>query len=57
MFSIILSNSTFVNFDKEYCPQILLEEWKYTIKKKVNTINEDLELNESDDESNGESDE
>ena len=26
-------------------------------KKKVNTINEDLELNESDDESNDESDE
>ena len=51
--SIILLDSIFVNSDKEYYPQILLEECKYAIKNKkiVNTINEDLELSESDDES------
>ena len=40
--SIILLDSVFVNSDKEYYPQILLEECKYVIKKKkiVNTINE-----------------
>ena len=43
----------FVNSDKEYYPQILLEECKYvttttTTTTKVNTINEDLELSESD---------
>ena len=50
--SVILSDSIFVNSDKEYYPQILLEECKYAIKNKkiVNTINEDLELSESDDE-------
>ena len=50
--SVILLDSVFVNSDKEYCPQIHLEECKYAIKKKkVNTINEDLELSECDDES------
>ena len=51
--SVILLDSIFVNSDKEYYPQILLEECKYAIKNKkiVNTINEDLELSESDDES------
>ena len=47
-------NEYFVcNWDKEYYPQILLEECKYAIKneKIVNTINEDLELSKSDDES------
>ena len=51
-------DSVFVNSGKEYYPQIFLEECKYAIKKKkkiVNTINEDLELNESD-ESDDESD-
>ena len=50
--SVILLNSIFVNSDKEYYPQIVLEECKYAIKKKkiVNTINEDLELSEFDDE-------
>ena len=50
--SVILLDSIFVNSNKEYYPQILLEECKYAIKNKkiVNTINEDLELSESDDE-------
>ena len=41
----------FVNSDKEYYPQIFLEECKYVIKNRkiINTINEDLELSESDD--------
>ena len=51
--SVILLDSIFVNSDKEYYPQILLEECKCVIKKKqTNKINEDLELSESDDESN-----
>ena len=43
----------FVNLNKEYYPQIFLEKCKYAIKVKkiVNTINEDLKLNESDDKS------
>ena len=51
--SVILLDSIFVNSNKEYYPQVLLE-CKYAIKKKkkkVNTIDEDLELRESDDES------
>ena len=50
--SVILLNSIFVNSDKEYYWQVLLDECKYAIKNKriVNTINEDLELSESDDE-------
>ena len=48
---VILLDSIFVNSNKEYYPQIFLEECKYAIKKKVNTTNEDLELSESDDES------
>ena len=50
---VILLDSSFVNSDKEYYPQMLLEECKYAIKNKeiVNTINEDLELSKSDDES------
>ena len=48
--SVILLDSILVNSDKEYYPQIFLEERKYAIKdgKIVNTINEDLELSESD---------
>ena len=47
--SVILLDYIFVNSDKEYYPQIFLEESKYAIKntKLVNTINKDLELNES----------
>ena len=49
----------FLNSDKEYYPQTFLEECKYVIKSKkmINTINEDLELRESDDESDDKSDE
>ena len=38
--------------DNVYDPQILLEECKYAMKNKnkMNTINEDLKLDESDDE-------
>ena len=51
--SVILLDSIFVNSNKEYYPQIFLEEYKNAIqdRKIINTINEDLKLNESDDES------
>ena len=51
--SAILLDSIFVNSNKECYPQIFLEECKYIIKDKtiVNTINKDLKLSESDDES------
>ena len=51
--SVILLDSIFVNSNKEYYPQIFLEECKYAIKdrKIVNAINEDLKSNKSDDES------
>ena len=51
--SVILLDSTFVNSSKEYYPQIFLKECKYAIidRKIVNTINEDLKLSQSDDES------
>ena len=57
--SVILLDSIFVNLYKEYYPQILLEECKYAIKNKniVSTISEDLELSESDDEFDDESNE
>ena len=57
--SVILLDSIFVNSNKEYYPQIFLEECKYATKdrKIVNAINEDLKLNESDDESDDESNE
>ena len=50
---LTLLDSIFVNSNKKYYPQIFLEECKYAIKDKkiINTINEDLKLNESDDES------
>ena len=51
--SVILLDSIFVNSNEEYYPQIFLEERKYVIKdrKTINTINEGLKLNQSDDES------
>ena len=51
--SVILLSSIFVNSNKEHYPEIFLEECKYAIKgrKTINTINEDLKLKESDDDS------
>ena len=51
--SVILLDSIFVNSDKKYYLQIFLEECTFTMenKKILNTINEDLELRKSDDES------
>ena len=51
--SVIFLDSIFVNSNKEYYLQIILEECKYAIKdrKIISTIKEDLKLNESDDES------
>ena len=51
--SVILLDSIFINSNKGYYPQIFLEECKYAIKdrKIINTANEDLKLNESNDES------
>ena len=51
--SVILLDFVFVHSNKEYYPQIFLEECKYAIKdrKVVNTINKDLELSDSNDES------
>ena len=51
--SVILLDSVFVNSDIECYPQIYLEECKYAVKnkKKINTINKELELDESDNES------
>ena len=50
--SVILLDSILVNSNKEYYPQIF-SECKCAIKdrKIINTINENLKLNESDDES------
>ena len=50
--SVLSLDSIFINSDKKHYPQIFLEECKYAIKKKkiMNAINEELELNESDDE-------
>ena len=56
--SAILLDSVLVNSDKEYYPQISLECKSYIYiknKKIMNKINKDLELRESDDESDGES--
>ena len=51
--SVKLLDSIFVNLNKEYYPQIFLEECKSAIKdrKIINTITEDLEINEPDEES------
>ena len=56
--SAILLDSVLVNSDKEYYPQIFLECKSHIYiknKKIINKINKDLELSESDDESDGES--
>ena len=49
---VILLDSIFANLHKEYYSQIFLKECKYTVKSKkiMNSINEELELDESDDE-------
>ena len=54
MLSAILLDSIFLDSNKEYYLQMFLEECKYAMKdrKIINTINEPLKLNESDDESN-----
>ena len=48
---VILLDSIFVNSDKKCYPQTLLKECKDRIKKKnlMNTVNEELKLDESDD--------
>ena len=53
MFILISLDTILVNSDKEYYPQIFLEECRYMIwnRKILNAINEDLGLSESDDES------
>ena len=45
-----------IKVTEKYCPQIFLEKCKYAIKKEniINTIKEQLNLIESDDESNNE---
>ena len=50
--SVILLDSIFINSHKEYYPQVFLKECKYAAKKKniMNTINEKLKLDESNDE-------
>ena len=47
--SVVLLDST-VNVAEKYYPQIFLEECKYAVKKKkiINSINEKLNLHESD---------
>ena len=47
-----------IKVNKKYCPQTLLEEWKYKIKmnKMENLINDDLETSLSDNEFDSESD-
>ena len=43
-----------VKIDNNYYPQICLEESRYAVKKKkiINSVNEELNLDESDDDSN-----
>ena len=55
---VILLDSIFLNSDKKY-PQILFEECNYVIKNKtiVDTIHKDLELSQSDDGTDNESNE
>ena len=57
--SLIILDSILVNSDKEFYPQIFLEQCKYAMKneKIVNTINKDLELSEFHDESDDRYDE
>ena len=49
---VILLDSIFATLHKEYYSQIFLKECKYTVKNEeiMNNINEELELDESDDE-------
>ena len=51
--SVILLDSV-INVDKIYYPQTILKQYKYAVKKEkiINTINEELDLDESFDESN-----
>ena len=51
--SVILLDSV-INVDKIYYPKIILEQCKCAVKKEkiINTINEELDLDESIDESN-----
>ena len=53
MFICDIVSSIFVNSGREHYPQIFLEEGKYVTKNRkiISTINGDLELSESDDES------
>ena len=53
MFNCHFIGFYFVNSNKEYYPQIFLEECKYAIKDRriINAINEDLQLKKSDEES------
>ena len=53
---VILLDSIFVNSDNKYYPEIILNECKYEIKKVINTITENLKLDESDRESDNEFD-
>ena len=57
-FSALLLDSV-VKLDNDYYPQIFLKECKYAVKKKkvINSINEELNLNESDNDKSTESDE
>ena len=57
-FSVLLLDSV-VKLDNDYYPQIFLKECKYAVKKKkvINSINEELNLNESDNDKSTESDE
>ena len=50
--SVILLDSVVI-VNKKYYPQIFLEECKYAVKEKkiINSINEEMNLNESDNES------
>ena len=56
MFIINLLDSV-IKVNREYCPQILLEEYKYEIKKTEieNLVNDDLEQISCDDESDNDS--
>ena len=57
--SLVLLDSIVVNADKKCYLQIFLEECKHAVKKKklLNTINEELKLDESDDETDKSNDE
>ena len=54
--NVMLLLDSFVRVNQKYYPQILLEEWKYVVKKKntINAIREELNLDESDDDESDE---